>query len=294
MMAAAAMTPDLRSRALAGVMYQWGMNKVAFESAAVGSTNKLIVLGGLTDGLMPCEWVVPLSHAAHELGWALVQPVLSSSYAGYGTGTLARDAEELSALVTDMVESRGCERVVVCGHSTGCQIACTFARRGTPEAVSRLAAVVLQAPVSDQESGGMEEGTARWLTHARAVASPATELMPMDAHYVPITAERYLSLYETDGLQPDDFFSSYLTDEQLRERLGHLDPKPTLVAFSMADEYVPAHVDKGALAERIARAAGRGAVVLPLEGASHSLAEPRDGAARRQFVRAVADLLAGL
>lgn len=284
---------DPRVRPLAGALWQWGANRAAFESGALSSPRKLIVVGGLTDGLLPCRWVPALAQAAEALGWSTVQPVLSSSYAGYGTGSLQRDADELSELVRHMAAERGCEQVAIAGHSTGCQIACSFARLGAASATARLVAVALQAPVSDQESGAGGEETAKWLRVAAGAPEPASTLMPLEAHYVPITCARFLSLYATDGGQPDDLFSSYLTYAQLRERLGHLDGLPVLVAYSMADQYVPPHVDKRALVGRLARAIGSGAVPLCLEDADHSLDLPADGSAAEAFVRAAAELLRG-
>ena len=192
MQGAGATLADPRARPMAGALWQWGRNRVAFESGA--GPRKLIVLGGLTDGLLPCRWVPALADAAAEAGWSTVQPVLSSAYAGYGTGTLQRDADELSELVEHMVAERGCEAVAVVGHSTGCQIACSFARFGSAAAISRIAALVLQAPVSDQESGGMRDETAAWVARARAAPTPSTTLMPLDAHDVPIPCDLVLRL----------------------------------------------------------------------------------------------------
>ncbi|KAJ1633478.1 hypothetical protein T492DRAFT_981365 [Pavlovales sp. CCMP2436] len=282
---------DPRTRALPGTLWQWGRNKVAFESGLPGSARKLLVLGGLTDGLLPCRYVPALSHAAAAHGWSTVQPILSSSYAGYGTGMLSRDVEELSALVEHMVAERGCEEVAVVGHSTGCQIACSFAKSGTELARARLIALALQAPVSDQESGLLNEATALWVEHAKGLPEPSRTLMPIEAHYSPITAERFLSLYDaTDGAQPDDMFSSYLSDAQLRAKLS-MDGLPVLVAYSMVDEYVPKTVDKRALVGRLVAAIGSGAVPLCIEGANHSLDAPADGLAAEAFVRATVELL---
>ena len=280
---------DPRVHALQGALWQWGRNKVAFESGPAGSSRKLLVLGGLGDGLLACRWAPALSDAAAAAGWATVQPTLSSAYTGYGTGMLQRDVDELSELIAHMVAERGCERIAIVGHSTGCQIACAFARSGSADARARLAAVSLQAPVSDQESGMLNEQTERWLAHARAL--PSDSLMPAEAHWSPITAERFLSLFSADGGQPDDLFSSYLTDAQLEARLGHMRGVPTLVAYSMDDEYVPHSVDKDALVGKLVRALGERAVPLKLAAASHALDEPADGSAAEQFVRATVELL---
>ena len=55
----------------------------AFESPPDHeSPHFAIYLGGLTDGLNACPYVENLAHECASRGWALVQPVLSSSYAG--------------------------------------------------------------------------------------------------------------------------------------------------------------------------------------------------------------------
>lgn len=65
-------------------------------------------------------------------------------------------------------------------------------------------------------------------------------------------------------------FSSDLTDDQLRIRLGHMSSIPCQVIFSMADEYVPEYVHKKALVERLCRALG-GAEKVEIEYGNHSL-----------------------
>ena len=47
--------------------------------------------------------------------------LLSSSYGGWGVASLAGDAEELRELLAHLTARRGVKRVVLLGHSTGCQ-----------------------------------------------------------------------------------------------------------------------------------------------------------------------------
>lgn len=94
----------------------------AFESpASHGFTKYVVYVGGLTDGLLACPYVPALGEACQRVGWALVQPLLSSSYIGYGTGSLDRDADELSLLLGFLAAERGATAVALVGHSTGCQ-----------------------------------------------------------------------------------------------------------------------------------------------------------------------------
>ncbi|GJW16757.1 clathrin heavy chain 1-like protein [Tanacetum coccineum] len=90
--------------------------------------------------------------------------------------------------------------------------------------------------------------------------------MPMQPPRRPITADsalmnpksKILALKEPDMkfhslcayMGDDDMFSSDLSDDQLKQRFGHMCNTPCHVLYSMADEYVPDYVDKKALAER--------------------------------------------
>ncbi|RVX21971.1 hypothetical protein CK203_001365 [Vitis vinifera] len=108
-----------------------------------------------------------------------------------------------------------------------------------------------QAPVSDREYRATLPQTAAMIDLASTMISEGRglELMPREADEgAPITAYRYHSLCAYVG--DDDMFSSDLSDDQLRMRLGHMSQTPCQVIFSMADEYVPEYVDKKALVER--------------------------------------------
>lgn len=89
---------------LSGCLYRykhpsWPAPLQAFESPAAHAHRKYCVyIGGLTDGLLACSYVEALGAALDERGWSLVQPVLSSSYAGFGCSSLQRDADELAPL----------------------------------------------------------------------------------------------------------------------------------------------------------------------------------------------------
>ena len=82
--------------------------------------NFVVYLGGLTDGLMACPYVESLASECEARGWALVQPVISSSYAGYGTGSLARDTDELATLLEFLEKERGCENAAIVSFFSKC------------------------------------------------------------------------------------------------------------------------------------------------------------------------------
>lgn len=170
--------------------------------------------------------------------------------------------------------------------------------------------VALQAPVSDRESLTLTPGDhSAHMERARALLSDnkGDEMMPRSAFWAPITASRYLSLFDING--DDDFFSSDMTDEELYDRLGHVGEAGRrsglrlLAAYSKKDEYVPESVDRDLLLKRLvaamngsnektdnpddeASAVARG---LMLENANHNLSEGEGD--KEEFVEAVGNLL---
>lgn len=140
-----------------------------------------ILVGGLSDGLLFTSWLAPLAARLDGLGWASVQPLLSSSLDGWGSGSLDRDADEIARLARWLRRERGSCGVIILGHSTGCQDAVRYATRygshrgvqtaasgegsdsvhgpgtasspaGACDELAPLVGVALQAPVSDREA----------------------------------------------------------------------------------------------------------------------------------------------
>ncbi|KAM3385534.1 hypothetical protein ACQJBY_009390 [Aegilops geniculata] len=219
-------------------------------------TRQVIFIGGLADGLLATDYLEPLSLALEVEKWSLVQPLLSSSYTGYGISSLEQDALELDQLIGYLINKDNSEGVILLGHSTGCQDIIHYMQ--TNFACSKaVSGVILQAPVSDREyratlpeTGEMIDLAAKMISAGRGM-----DLMPREANSdAPITAYRFHSLCAYMG--DDDMFSSDLSEDQLKQRLGHMSTTQCLVIFSMADEYVPEYVDKKALVERLCRALG--------------------------------------
>ena len=312
--------------ALAGTLFRfkaptWPAPLQAFESPNSHSHDRFCVyVGGLTDGLLACSYVEALGSELDRRGWSMVQPVLSSSYAGYGCSSLAKDAEELSELLQYLDRTRSVRAFAIIGHSTGCQDAVTLLGTAPAHIRRKLRAAVLQAPVSDREAASLEENedARRDLLHeAQSLIDQdrgSTLLSQMHYGFVPMSAARYASLL--GKLTPDDMFSSDLSEEQLRVILGHMgtrgqrDGRPaspgyaaiepvgdhpglrTLFAHSGADEYVPSHVDVGRLSQRFVAAAGgsiNGASAYIVPDANHNLATPPS--APSDFIAAVGQLL---
>ena len=131
---------------LTGQLFLYAQGRAAFESkpppppkATTSTTSpssttqkttpqrKCILLGGLTDGLLPVPYGHLLYEACHQHGFSVVQPILSSSYTGFGHGTLDRDAQELMELLEyflgqeeqDEHATQGECHFCLVGHSTG-------------------------------------------------------------------------------------------------------------------------------------------------------------------------------
>jgi len=258
-----------------GSLFKYGDGgaHVAFYSGPPDAQRILVLLGGLTDGLLPTPYTVPLGEILSRLGWGMVQPLLSSSHLGYGSGSLQRDSDEIDMLIRYMAQTRGEEaKFVILGHSTGCQDAVWHCCRG--KEANRLCGIILQAPVSDRESSGGKPEVAKNVARAQELvdAGKGECLMPHDVDMAPMTAYRYLSLNGVKG--DDDMFSSDFTDEELKERLGHV-KVPCLIAYSMADEYVPASIDKAKVSERMAAQMADATVLLVPDG-DHSLYKGTD------------------
>ncbi|KAI4364397.1 hypothetical protein MLD38_020493 [Melastoma candidum] len=267
---AAAAGPIRGKNQFRGVLFKYGPKpaQVAFKTGEY--KQQVIFIGGLTDGFLATEYLEPLAIALDKERWSLVQMLLSSSYTGYGTSSLRQDAAEIDQLVSYFINKEDSEGVVLLGHSTGCQDIVYYMR--TNAACSRaVRAVILQAPVSDREYKATLPETAKLIDLATKMRNEGrgSELMLREADpCAPITADRYYSLCAYMG--DDDMFSSDLSDDQLRMRLGHMSNTPCQVIFSMGDEYVPEHVDKKALVKRLCRALG-GAEKVEIEYGNHSL-----------------------
>lgn len=241
-----------------------------------------VALGGLTDGLLAAPWVSPLAEAL-PTHCQLVQPLLRSSYGGYGVCTLDDDVADLDLLVAYLMDAERFAGVALLGHSTGCQDAVHFVKTGERRGAVR--AVVLQAPVSDREYAATLGGEAHEaLARATKMVQEGRgdELMRRRDNYdgTPITAHRLHSLGAKGG--QDDLFSSDFSEDERRALLGHLRGTPTLVLTSGADEYVPKHIDKASLTANIAHACGGEGEIV--EGADHACGGDATGDAVRHMV----------
>ncbi|KAG7609718.1 Fusarinine C esterase sidJ [Arabidopsis suecica] len=253
-----------------GVLFKYGPKSIQVAFKTGEYKQQVIFIGGLTDGLLATDYLEPLAIALDKEKWSLVQLLMSSSYSGFGTSSLKQDAQEIDQLINHLINKENSEGVVLLGHSTGCQDIVYY--MGTNAACSRaVRAAILQAPVSDREYKATLPETPAMIDLAANMIKEGRgeELMPREADpCAPISAYRYHSLCAYMG--DDDMFSSDLSDDQLKTRLGHMANTPCQVIFSMGDEYVPDYVDKKALVNRLSKAMG-GAEKVEIEHGNHSL-----------------------
>ena len=149
----------------------------AFMSPAEHAHARYVIyLGGLTDGLLACSYVEELAAECDRKGWAFVQPVIRSSYAGYGCSSLANDVADLTDLCTYLMATHDAAAFAVVGHSTGCQDIVQLLATAPTAVRERIRAVVLQAPVSDHPHPTLALTLTLTLT-----------LTPLTAHRSPLT-----------------------------------------------------------------------------------------------------------
>lgn len=257
---------------LAGTLFEYDSARklVAFETAppqqGTCEGKFAIFVGGLCDGLLAVPYIGPLAEALNARGWSLVQPLLSSSYGGFGTRSLEDDADELLALLKHLSTKSVLRKAIFIGHSTGCQdIVTLFGKHGREVRELCGVSAVLQAPVSDREAMRGDPSTVAAVSRAADMraAGNGSEIVPgwrYDGR-VPVSADRLWSLCGA-RLTPDDLFSTRDTsDAELRERLQCMEAADrTLVLFSERDEYVADGHHQIAL--RITAAIPRGELVM--------------------------------
>ncbi|KAL2922027.1 UPF0613 protein PB24D3.06c [Bienertia sinuspersici] len=262
--------PVIKKNHFRGVLFRYGPKSIQVAFKTGDYKQQVVFIGGLTDGFMATEYLEPLAIALDHEKWSLVQILLSSSYTAYGTSSLEQDAMELDQLISYLINKENSDGVVLLGHSTGCQDIVHYMR--TNAACSRaVRSAILQAPISDREYRATLPETATMIDLASKMIGEGkgSDLMPREANPdAPITAYRFHSLCAYMG--DDDMFSSDLSEDQLKMRLGHMSKTPCQVIYSMGDEYVPDYVDKKALVERLCRALG-GAEKAEIEYGNHSL-----------------------
>ncbi|KAI9738958.1 MAG: hypothetical protein M1818_005272 [Claussenomyces sp. TS43310] len=242
-----------------GIAHVYAPRLVAFERTRdPKNTSKSVLLwiSGLGDGLLTVEYPTSIATAL-PADWSLAQVLLSSSYTGWGTSSVHKDVAELATCV-EYFRSIKSGKIVLMGHSTGSQDVIEYL--SAPGQRPHVDGGILQAPVSDREALGFvmpaevyEESVV--IAKDMVAEGKGEEIVPTSVTQGVFggvcCARRWLSLASPNHDGDDDFFSSDLTDEQLKQSFGSLSAKsPLCILYSENDEYVPPSVDKEALVER--------------------------------------------
>jgi len=249
-----------------GVLHHVPPNLYAFEPTKplVRSldVNTLLWVGGLSDTLLSVAYPLKIAQALPPT-WGFATVSLGSTGNSWGTTSIAQDAADLARLVAYFKERRPGGKIVIMGHSTGCQDCMEYLVGAKAEQRPAVDGVILQAPVSDREA----------IAHhlPQAVVNEANQLalkMCREGHDkdampnrltrplfgdVAIMARRWVDIASPapDHTGADDYFSSDLPDDRLNSTFGRLRPStPLLLLYSGNDESVSPSLDKDTLIYR--------------------------------------------
>lgn len=251
---------------------------------------------------------------AQALGpkWSLMTASLSSAGHSWGTSSIARDAEEVGRIVEFIKEKRPEGKVVIMGHSTGCQDCMEYLVGANAGQRPPVDGIILQASVSDREAMHahlpnefMHEADQLALRMCREGNDRDSMPYRMTKQLfgrIAITAKRWVDISSPgpDNTGADDYFSSDLSEERLSRTFGRLPARsPLLILYGGSDESVPDSVNKEVLVRRWIKAVQQGGGradatnggIVP--GASHNLNESPDDV-RQHLVRRVIGFIARL
>lgn len=226
--------------------------------------HSLIFVAGLTDTFGTVPYIERLAVAVAPLGFNVVLPQLSSSLGGFGLSSLGSDAQEI-ALVMRHLRTRSQNpkhpnaKVVVMGHSTGCQDMVHLLQMDRPGV--GVDGVILQAPVSDRDDWNVhnkpdspafaelkeatklvEQGEPgklmpRNIAPIRKYSSQSPQANANAVQKPAMTAYRFWSLYAPGG--DDDFFSLDLDEKTVTKIWSNvLGEHRFVTALLGAEEYV--------------------------------------------------------
>ena len=276
-----------------GTAHKYTKGLIAFEHASPhpsSSYNTILWIGGLSDGLLTVSYPSVIASSLPPT-WSLAEVLITSSYSGWGTGSLMRDAKELGECVSYFKKLRPGTKVVLMGHSTGCQDIMEYLLGEGKKEREAVDGIILQGGVSDREAWEdyyekkQETDMLEWAiekadllvetTKQEEIMSPLSNDVFKDMGG-PLSAYRAYSLLAKGG--DDDYFSSDLSDEHFATTFGRI-PKTTPVCFLLGslDPYVPARIDRAALLQRWTRIIREGGGVVDDEdggvipGAHHNL-----------------------
>ncbi|KAI1180381.1 dolichol-phosphate mannosyltransferase [Nemania sp. FL0916] len=223
----------------------------AYEIGPPNAKNALVFVGGLGDGPHTVPYPRAIAKRLEQepsLAYSVFEFRLKSSFSAFGYARLVDDVADIAALVK-YLRSIGKERIVLMGHSTGCQDCMEYA--SPKHAAPPVDGYILQAPVCDADAIALEMSQDLLepsLTLAKQLidTGKSHECMPPAQlpdfmRGSPVSAWRWYALASRDG--EDNYFGPGLLDEVASPYWKRID-KPLLILHSGDDEFVPKTVDK--------------------------------------------------
>ncbi|KAF7195031.1 Fusarinine C esterase sidJ [Pseudocercospora fuligena] len=275
-----------------GTLHYIPKNLCAFEPSKPltrnTNINTLLWVGGMFDTLHSVSYPFKIAEALPPT-WSLVTASLSSAGHSWGVSSIAKDAEDMAKIISYLKEKRPGGKVVIMGHSTGCQDCMEYLVGKGHEKRPNVDGIILQAPVSDREALDHELPAAMKQEADQLAMKMCRERNGNE--YIPnrltrpvfgrlaVTAKRWLDVSSPgpDHNGADDYFSSGHSVERLKRTFGQLTSKtPLLVLYSGSEENVSDSVDKEKLVDTwigVVKSAGgvvaEGSGIVP--GATHNL-----------------------
>jgi len=275
----------------------------AYEVGLTSAKNAYIFVGGLGDGPHTVPYpraVAKLLETLPDLSYSVFEIRMKSSFDGWGYSSLVQDAEEISALAK-YIRGIGREKIVLSGHSTGCQDIMEYTSPAHKGDLTPVDGYILQGPVCDRAAIALEVGmdkldksvvTAKsMIDSGRGLECVPRDELPGFMQGSPISATRWYALGASDGA--DNYFDPELPADVERSYWAGID-KSILILHSAEDEFVPASLDKEALVKRWMSHCARGIASKSsgtIPGANHRV-EGQE--AEAWFVKAVVDFLRSL
>lgn len=107
-------------------------NSCAYEQQCgkAAPQNAVLFIGGLGDGPHTIPYVRSLAEQLEkstDLNYSIFEFRMTSSFGGFGTSSLKQDVRDISSLV-EYLRSIGRRKIVLFGHSTGCQVDFSLSR----------------------------------------------------------------------------------------------------------------------------------------------------------------------
>ncbi|QIW96653.1 hypothetical protein AMS68_002171 [Peltaster fructicola] len=256
----------LPAASVPGILHFVPPNLSAFEPTKPlienTSTNTVLWVGGLCDTLLSVSYPLAIAKALGP-SWSLITASLSSSGLQFGIGSISQDVKDINKILAYIHSRRPSGKIVLMGHSTGCQDCLQYAIDTSQGHGIKIAGLILQAPVSDREALHMILPEAHMVEANRTALDLCEKSHGNDILAVrltepifgkaPISAKRWVDLASPgpDHTGADDMFSSDLSDERLLKTFGMIPAEaPLLMLYSGKDEAVPEHVNKKKLIQR--------------------------------------------